>query len=183
MFPTLCFNDIVIADNQSHRAVWSRCGRHADQTRQEDYRWVCHFSLLLLLLLLGVSSQPSLSPATDEQFVLKRIADSAIDIYAMVVVLSRCRDLVLASAFLSVLLSKTKTWLLTVLLPLCAELPARWVRARLQRSTRRCCVRPGARRWAPVAMDSLTSSSPTFFHLWSIIVHWLLIKQCSWRII
>lgn len=31
-----------------------------------------------------------LFPVTDEQFVLKRIADSAIDIYAMVVVLSRC---------------------------------------------------------------------------------------------
>lgn len=34
----------------------------------------------------------SLFPATDEQFVLKRIADGAIDIYAMVVVLSRCRE-------------------------------------------------------------------------------------------
>lgn len=31
-----------------------------------------------------------LFPVPDEQFVLKRIADSAIDIYAMVVVLSRC---------------------------------------------------------------------------------------------
>lgn len=42
---------------------------------------------------LAQSSRPvSLFPATDEQFVLKRIADGAIDIYAMVVVLSRCRD-------------------------------------------------------------------------------------------
>lgn len=32
---------VVISDQQSHRAVWSRGGGHVDQTRQEDYRWVC----------------------------------------------------------------------------------------------------------------------------------------------
>lgn len=38
----------MIADKQSHRAVWRCGGGHADQTRQEDHRWVCHSALLLL---------------------------------------------------------------------------------------------------------------------------------------
>lgn len=33
------------------------------------------------------------SPVVDEQFVLKRVADCAIDLYAMVAVLSRCSSI------------------------------------------------------------------------------------------
>lgn len=75
---------------------------------------------------LAQSSRPvSLFPATDEQFVLKRIADGAIDIYAMVVVLSRCRD---QNPLISSCLPPPLKNLLNVNVDgalLCSELPAR----------------------------------------------------------
>lgn len=40
-------------------------------------------------LYLSTFQQRRLGPVAEEQFVLKRVADCAIDLYAMVVVLSR----------------------------------------------------------------------------------------------
>lgn len=165
---------VVIADEQSHRAVWSRGGGHADQTRQEDHRWVCD---LALLLLLGAGADGCIADTyrsrvlshTEGKFSSTQHHES--DRISARLCVSRHRravcpeanrrqrhrhlrhggrplqvqELQLAFIILSVSLFKKKN-VTADGAPLCAELPARWVRASLQRSTRRCCVRPGATR-------------------------------------
>lgn len=63
-----------------------------------------------------------LFPVTDEQFVLKRIADSAIDIYAMVVVLSRCINT--SHSHLPHVFIPHMMYVNIYIFLLCAELPA-----------------------------------------------------------
>lgn len=54
-----------------------------------SYHKGCVLSLLGLIVCNSVTSNKQLPFFSDEQFVLKRVADGAIDLYAMVVVLSR----------------------------------------------------------------------------------------------
>lgn len=179
---------IVIADKQSHRTVWCRGGGHADQTRQEDHRWVCDSAPLVggnrcrrlqlwqwcsasrwrgnatalqredLDLISPKAHGPSLcfppqtsslswresptAPSTSTPWWSSSPgAGTRILFYRLVYPHHPHPPLKK---------KRKPCWILNVDgALLCSELPARWVRAPLQLSTRRCCVRPGARRWGP----------------------------------
>lgn len=95
---------------------------------------------------------------TDEQFVLKRVADCAIDLYAMVVVLSRYLSFSPSLSFSHIILHIHSCGTVYVKKKkkeknLCSAFPpgppGLWVRVTHLHSMRRCCVKPGALRWAP----------------------------------